>query len=383
VYPTLPFPLRFTNLAAARSRFGDRVDRLGVQLSRVDPPADALVKELERLGGNGWRAFAHAAAHGVSPDAPPAMRSFFEQAEHVPAWVDWEEIDRGGGVLLRAGPLGGLVLGLKSLVSGYASAGGNKPLMFSGRLREQAAQRLNETARFVRATCLPGALRRGGEGYRMTLKVRLIHAQIRRTILRSGRWKPELWGAPINQHDMLGTSLLFSLLVLQGLRKLGLRISEGEAAAYMQLWRYSGWLIGIDPELLPVTEREAARLADLLDATQGPPDDDSRALTKALLEAGMPSDPRRAARHVAVSAAICRELVGNDLANALGVPSTPLRPALPIVRRLVSGLDFVREKVPGGEGRAMALGISYWDRIVSSNSSSRTPQSPLHLSSGD
>ena len=44
-------------------------------------------------------------------------------------------------------------------------------------------------------------------------------------ILRSGRWDAERWGAPINQHDMAGTQLLFSLAVLEGLRTLGFRIT--------------------------------------------------------------------------------------------------------------------------------------------------------------
>jgi hypothetical protein len=37
-------------------------------------------------------------------------------------------------VFLRPGLLGGLVLGLRSLVYGYAAPAGNKPLVFSGRL---------------------------------------------------------------------------------------------------------------------------------------------------------------------------------------------------------------------------------------------------------
>ena len=52
-----------------------------------------------------------------------------------------------------------------SLVLGYASPGGNKPLAFSGQLEKRAPQRLLETSRFVEATCLPGGLARFAPGF--------------------------------------------------------------------------------------------------------------------------------------------------------------------------------------------------------------------------
>src|SRR5262245_58628158 len=211
------FPSRYVNLEAARQRFGDRVDRVGRHLYGVDALADAAVAALEALPkGEGWRLFEQGLAHGAAaiPDAPPALRALIADAEQVPAWVDWDVCDRGGAMLLRAGPLGGAVLGTRSLVLGYASPGGNKPLVFSGRLKEQAGRRLNETARFVQAVCRPGGMRPFGEGWQITLKVRLIHAQVRRMLLASSRWDHGAWGHPINQHDLAGTTLLFSAAMI-------------------------------------------------------------------------------------------------------------------------------------------------------------------------
>ena len=88
---------------------------------------------------------------------------------------------------------------MRSLVLGYASPAGNKPLMLSGRLKEQALKRLNETARFVQAVCRPGGMRPLADGWQITVKVRLIHAQVRRMILKSGKWDEGAWGAPVNQ----------------------------------------------------------------------------------------------------------------------------------------------------------------------------------------
>src|SRR6202012_6245532 len=100
----------------------------------------------------------------------------------------------------------------------------------------------------------------------------IIHAEGPRMSLKGGRWDPASWGMPINQHDELGTSLLFSVVVLEGLRQLGVRIASADAEAYMHLWRWSGWLMGIDPDLLPATEAEGRRLGDMIAATQAPPD---------------------------------------------------------------------------------------------------------------
>jgi hypothetical protein len=364
------FPTRFANTAEARARFGDRVDRIGSFLDKIDPLGDEAVAAIEATPG-GWKLFDEAARRGVErvPSAPQAFRPLFDQVCHVPMWADWESIDRGGSVLLRAGPLGGIVLALKSLVLGYTSPGGNKPLVFSGRLAEQAPRRLNETARFVQATITPRAMRPHGEGWQITLKVRLIHSHVRRMILKSGRWDAAEWGAPVNQHDQVGTSLLFSIIVLQGLRELGMRIPIEEAQSYIDLWRWSGWLMGIDPELLPATEAEAARLGDVFYATQGEPDEDARLLTRALLDAPLqqartPRERANAKRLVRFSTAMCRHLVGDEKADALGLPHTSWKYMMPFVRRLVSSVELVRETVPFADVPAVWAGTRYWDRVV-------------------
>ncbi len=374
-------PTRFTNLTEARRRFGDRVDRLGPYLTRVDPLADEVVDALDSLPASaGWGLFGRLARQGGErvPEAPEALHRFFAEASRVPPWVDWALADRGCEVLVRAGPLGGLVLGLKSLVLAYASPAGNKPLVLSGRLTEQAARRLNETARFVAATITPGGLRPGAAGWQVTLKVRLIHAQVRRMILRSGRWNGAAWGAPINQHDEAGTLLLFSVAVLEGLRHLGLRITRDEAEAYVHLWRWSGWLMGVDPELLPATEHEGLRLGDIIAATQGAPDDDSRALTRALLESSRPKrelgatngsdNGPRAMRATLVGSTLCRTLIGDALADDLGVPGTRWQRVVPLARGLVSGVDLVRSLVGRVAAPLGALslrgGRRYWDRVA-------------------
>jgi hypothetical protein len=367
-----PFPSRYVEVDAARARFGDRVDRIGAFLDRVDPLADAVVDDLETLGhGPGFAMIERALRRGIAavPSAPASFRALFGALDDRPAWVDDGALDRGGALLMRAGILGGIVLGAKSLVHGYATPGGNKPLVFSGRLVEGAARRLNETSRFVQAVCRPGGMRRHGDGFEITVKVRLIHAQVRRMCLRSGRWDRDRWGAPINQHDMAGTTLLFSLSVLEGLATLGLSFDRDEAEDYLHLWRYVGHVIGVDPAILPTSHADAWRLARVIDATTGPPDDDSRTLVRALFEhprtiAKTEAERRRAEVQVGLGQAFGRLLVGQELADRLAIPTTPWRHLLPAIRTFAAASEAVRRRMPSATQAAIEAGTRYWDRVV-------------------
>ena len=365
-------PARVVDLPRARTRLGERAARFVSFLDRVDPLADEVVATIEELPhGVGWRFVEQASAHGIAlcPKAPASIKGLFSQIEQTPVWVDFKTLDRAGNLLIRGGFLGGLVLGLKSLVHGYASPAGNKPLILTGRLEQQASRRLNETARFVQAVCRTRGMRPGADGWQIAIRVRLIHAQVRRMILKSGRWRPELWGAPINQHDTAGTSLLFSLSVIVGLRSFGMHIDDEEAEGFIQLWRYIGHVLGIDPELNPASLYDATRLAELIFTLQGPPDDDSRALTRALIEAPLRDaktreEARAMAPRVRFAQAMCRHLIGDELADALDVPRTPWRLAVPVLQRLVRGAELVRSSVPFANGPATAVGNRYWDRVV-------------------
>ena len=364
-------PSRYTNLDAARAKFGDRIDRLAPFLLRTDPLADACVEAMAGVErGGGFQLLESMLAKSeVDPSAPPAMRQFIEETARVPAWVDWPTVDSAGAVLHRAGLLGGLVLGTFSLPLGYASPGGNKPLVFSGRLTEQAPRRLSETSRFVQAVSLPGGMRRGADGYRITLKVRVMHAHVRRMLIRSGKWDESTWGAPINQHDMAATTLLFSAVLLEGLRRLGLSIEREEAEKYMHLWRYVGLLSGVDPELLSGSELEGIQLGNLIQATQGPPDEDSRGLVRALVDSPLASvrDPRqlRGARmRVNIGHGLMRGMLGPELADKLGLEPTPWENAMRVFRTAGALGDRAVKLSPTMRQKAVTAGEKYWDEVV-------------------
>jgi hypothetical protein len=365
-------PARFSASVDAQSRYGARLEQLGSLLGRSDPLADELVESFAALPAGRGPKLLQSALHagiGAVNDPPAPLRALMAEVDRVPGWVDRRQQGRAGALVLRAGIGAGVVLGLKSLVLGYASPGGNKPLVFSGRLRAHAARRLAETSRFVQAVSQPGGMARFGPGFAITVQVRVMHAQVRRLIARSGRWRSDLWGIPINQHDMLATILLFSVALVDGLRNLGYEVTRQEAEDVVQLWRHVGVIMGVEADRLPTSEAEGLRIAGMIRATQGPPDDDARALTRALFDARADSiaaaggDPRLAQKRRAAMHAVCRLLVGDEVASGLGIPRSPFDQWVPLIRP-VAALASRFNRLPGLRHLAALVGDRYWDAAV-------------------
>ncbi len=365
-------PTRYVNLDDARRRHGDRVDRFGRFFLEGDPLADAVIDALAPMPRPAREALIdRALSDGVAavPDAPPALAALFAQIDSVPFWVDWERVERGRRAFLEAGILGGLVLGACSLVAGYCSPAGNKPLMFSGRLESDVPRRLAETSRFVEVVTREGGMRRYSDGFRACVKVRLMHAAVRSALLRSPKWKGDAWGVPINQADSSGTLLLFSLVVIEGLEKLGHAMSARDVDDFLHLWRYAGYVMGVDGELLCASRAEAEALWNLLSTTQDPPDDDARSLAHALIQSGRlaartADEADAAEKRIPFGYALSRYLIGDEFADRLRYPRSPWRHVFPAFRAInLEAGGRIRALGPVGR-MTLDAGSRYWRDVT-------------------
>jgi hypothetical protein len=358
---TISLPARVHEPEGARKAHGDLIDRLAPWFYRADPLADEAVAALERDAA--WASVRKALRHGIDqvPHASEPLRALFASLDEVPIWVDRARADQAGRILFRAGTIGAIVLGARSLLAGYCSPAGNKPLIWVGRMGGPGqSQRLAETSRFVTAVCAPGGLQRLGEGFALCVHVRLMHAKVRYLIGQTGRWRPELWGAPINQHDMMATSLLFSQFFVDGLRRFGLRVTGQEALDWLHLWRWASTLLGVETSLLPVTEREARALIDLIERTQGEPDEDSRKLARAMLD-GIPVQFPGGQQ---LAEGLCRALLGDRLADGLHLSRTPMRHAVRATSLVVAPLDRLRARSQAVERWLVRVGQRSWDEAI-------------------
>lgn len=308
-----------------------------------------------------------AALEGTPPADSPLSR-LLAAIDPAPPWLDDATLRRGGELLHRAGPWALVALASGSLLEGYADPRGNKPLAMTGQLERRAYRRLQETARFLLLVCAPEGMRAGhGAGWRACVRVRLIHGRVRNLLRASGRWS-SAWGEPANIHDTVGTLMMFTVFMLEGLERLGVVVRDDEAERYYRLFRYVGHVLGIDDAVLPVDLDHARRTTASIRAHRPPPDDDSRALTHALLQAPVHDAASRAERVLGL--ALRGALVGGahlvltpDLIASLRIPPTPARHLLRWARPLCAAWDRIGHH-PRTRAWAVRSGERLWRTYV-------------------
>lgn len=253
----LGLPLRLaTRLGAPDDAW--LLDRLGQGLREQDE-AGAAVAQAIRTRAISHRDLATALSEGVTEATPPVLREFLELVTDTPEWVDWDLVEEGARVGSRLGRTAGDVLLGLSLVGGFRFGGPAELLVATNALGgPDTLQRLAETQHWTLGLLTPGALRPGESGWRTTVHVRVMHALVNSAY--ADKWDIERWGLPINQSDQAGTLGLFDGALLAGARGLGARISRTDAHAVMHMWRYVGWLLGVDDDFLTDDERERHRI---------------------------------------------------------------------------------------------------------------------------
>jgi len=170
--------------------------------------------------------------------------------------VDWGKVAAGQTFLLARLPACMASLLYVSLVGGFGA-----PLIaqvlsctgyIGGRGKDATWRRLLETAMFVCDVVDPHPgpeaawAPRTGRSWRAAMRVRLMHAAVRRQ-LQSRGWDSATYGVPINQQDIRLTGLAFSMLVLLGLERLGVPMNDAEVASYLHLWRLVSHVLGLLP----------------------------------------------------------------------------------------------------------------------------------------
>lgn len=265
------------------------LDRLGRRMMARDELGDELAAAVRRPRGDPervtMRRIGQALAGGAVDDDPPALRRFLAVVEQTPDWVDPDLVERGARAFRRLGRSRIDVLLQLSLIGGYRFAGPADLLVATGGLTgATATRRLGETETWGAAVSAPGGMRRGGEGFRLTLHVRVMHALVNRAFETNGRWDSAALGLPINRSDLAATLGLFSSTPLLGARLLGRVVTPAESRAVMHLWKYAGWLMGVDDDWLFDTEREQNAFNAHVVLAQAGPTPAGAALARALVD---------------------------------------------------------------------------------------------------
>jgi hypothetical protein len=345
-----------------------------------DPAADAVVAAFDELpGGEGWRHLETAlgATKGSDPDVAPEVGELLAPLREPPGWLDLDLADAGAVAYWRVGaPILFLTLTYGSLAFGYQSADLVRPLAATGRLERMAPRRLAETSRWAVAVTTPGGMHPGADGWGASIRVRLVHALVRRHLLESGEWEPE-WGVPISAAGGFATAIGgFFVVPVRAMRDLGVRFSPSESEAIAHLWRWIGYVMGVPEDLLPVSARQAEAWVDTALRHGGGPTDDSARLMRALLYEGLNLGPASPIAAQLVGA-LSRRWMGREMADRLEVPGARLSRLVPLVRPVTRARDLARATgLLGSDRRVAALELALVHRTLALRRAPREPLDP-------
>ena len=259
-------------------------------------------------------------------DLPQEVQSYFEKTGQLPAWADQSKIKVGQQVFADYGPSICLLLLCKSLPEAYSCKKGAQVMFQTGRMEqgkdgslERFTRRLMETSQFVMNVCSPGGFDENGNGLITAQKVRLIHATIRYYIQKSGHWDVDSLGLPINQEDLAGTLQSFSALIIEGLKSLGIELSESEREGYFHVWRVAGHIVGLDSELNPEKYDNGLKLGYAILNHQQGKSEAGVTLTQAVIHFMDQVMPGNLFQHS--PAILMRYLLGDETADLLEIPA--------------------------------------------------------------
>lgn len=303
-------------------------------------------------------------------------RRLFAQVDSTPYWLDRAKLDRAARVTCRTGVWGMLALGMLALNGGYLAFRADKTLVGAGGLAAEAMapRRLAETANWWVDVTTPGGLGRFEDGFKGILRVRLMHAMVRAGMNRRPDWDHEQWDHPVNQSLTAATLMLFSMANIMGCQAVGVQFTGREKVAVYHFWRYVGYLLGLDPQILPADEADTWRLLWLQTDYELLPDEDGKVLSQALMASIAPGfriggdniGPRVV--HYALTrylGSYSRILIGKANADFLGTPyNTPFMAAVLATAVINTPLELTRRTIPGATRFSENLGHRIRTRLV-------------------
>ena len=342
-----------------------------------DPEADELMEELAPLGQEELGRLIQVGMGGDEAalrDVPAVLRKFFESCAVPPDWLDLPGHIPGIRMFHRNSRLvlGAMVGG--TLVEGFATNIA-KSFFITGKVRDQGIRRLKQNNRHMVEIFLPGGLERDGDGWKLSVRIRLVHAMVRRLLNTSADWDHEAWGTPVSAAHTGFAITSFSARSLKHLKSLGAQFNDEERASFMQVWRYSGHLMGIPETILFREESDALETFKIGLACEPDAELESVSLANALVNsspliAGVtePAARRKLAHYVF---RVSRALIGHQIADQLMFPRYPTFGVLwwfrmqnrydDFMNRLFKGRDRKNNKLSAMLGVSMVdeAGISY------------------------
>lgn len=320
-----------------------------------DPDLDPVMAEVAELDGGLLNRFIRAGIEGDAElnRAPRSLRHFFDDKVGRPSWVDFEShapavraFNLNAATMLVAFVCGVLVEGFSTLISKSFATTGRVLTPESGR------RRLMQNNRHLMEVFYPGGLDRHGDGWKLSTRVRFVHARVRHLLAESGAWDTPEVGTPISAAHMGLALTVFSMRLLDHAARVGAVFNDDEQASVMHVWRYAGCVMGVPTDILYDDRDHARQIFRIAHLCEPTPDADAATMANALigaipLTAGI-DDERRQREVVRLAYRLSRALIGGKLADQLKFPRMMTAGSLfafrarQSVQRLLQGRQTVR-----------------------------------------
>lgn len=295
-----------------------------------DPLLDGMPQELADIPRSEVSRFIQA---GMDQDldtmrhAPRVLRDFFFNDPPLdPPWLDYEvfkpgirKFQRDSGLIISGFAAGVLVDGFGTLIS--------KSFVHTGRVFEHGVRRLRQNNRHFVDIFFPGGLERQGDGWKLSVRIRLIHAQIRHLLNASDGWDSEAWGTPISAAHLGYAAACFSARTIVHAESVGVRFTQEEKESICAIWRYTAYIMGIPEPILFTNHREALEMHRVGNACEPPIAEESVIMANALINsaplvAGVADPAMRRTMVEREIYPISRALIGDELADQLRFPKS-------------------------------------------------------------
>ncbi|KAF9948850.1 hypothetical protein BGZ72_009251 [Mortierella alpina] len=239
---------------------------------------------------------------------------------------------------------------------GFATPKATKVISSTGYLvGTKTKQRIYETAQFVDNVVHSLDYLRpvSGTAWKSILRIRFLHSGVRARLLKFGHAYPKYYnlkdyGVPINQEDLLSVLFTCSSTMWQVLEKrMGIQMTTQDRKDYMHLWRYVGYILGVD-DILGATQtpERADACQESIMLHLADPDSESGRLCSTMLQ-NLASEPTlffKFANHIAlldqykIHMALTEHLVGSEIWKEYGLPlaSRRYRAYREVIVRLMS-----------------------------------------------
>jgi hypothetical protein len=317
-----------------------------------DPDADGLMLALQAFDakkGHIWIQQGIDGGCAALDDAPQVVHDFFAKIETAPAWFDEASTHLGCKAFHRHSEMfvGAFVGGV--LIEGFSTLIA-KSFSMSGRLTDQGFRRLKQNNRHLLEIFLPGGLQRHGDGWKLSVRIRLVHARMRLLIKQADHWDTAAWGTPLSAAHIAYASASFSGNLLRRARMVGVHLSDEERASFMAVWRYSGYLMGTPEALLFANEAQAMRIHQIGAMCEPDPSLECITMANALINAAPLllniTEPVARQKLANKIFKISRALIGTELADKLQFPRTRTFGVLATLRWTNALDSWVQNAVP-------------------------------------